>query len=94
MLAFNLKLSKPQYKELEDQLKIAETRRDLSEVKRILALLSLAAGQLVEDISDILKLSIETVRLAVHKFLLGAQRWFKNSTTQKRHRFFFPLLLG
>lgn len=33
---------------------------DVSEVKRILSLLSLAAGQFVEDISEILKISIET----------------------------------
>jgi transposase len=69
MLTFNLKLSKWQQTELENQLASAETKGDLSEVKRVLALLSLAAGQFVEDIADILKISIETVRLSIHKFL-------------------------
>ena len=50
MLAFNLKLSKQQYAELENQLTISEAKGDLSEVKRILSLLSLASGQFIEDI--------------------------------------------
>jgi transposase len=78
MLTFNLKLSKQQLTELENQLKFAESMGNLSEVKRILALLSLAAGQFVEDISDILKISIETVRLAINKFLTGGSKELKS----------------
>ena len=84
MLAFNFKLSKQQYTELETQLTMAETMGDLSEVKRILALLSLAAGQFVEDISEILKISIETVRLAINKFLVGGSKELKSKSRPGR----------
>ena len=84
MLAFNLKLSKRQYTELESQLTTAETMGDLSEVKRILALLSLAAGQFVDDVADILKISIETVRLAIHKFLSGGSKGLKSKSRPGR----------
>lgn len=71
MLAFNLKLSRQQHAELENQLVAAEAKGDLPEVKRILSVLSLVAGQFVEDIAEILKVSIETIRQAVRRFLLG-----------------------
>jgi transposase len=71
MLTFNLKLSRQQHAEIENQLAAAEAKGDLPEVKRILALLSLAAGQFVEDIAIILQISIETIRQALHRFLLG-----------------------
>lgn len=71
MLAFNLKLSRQQQAELEIQLAAAEAMGDLSEVKRLLALLSLVAGQFVDDIAEILQISIETIRQALHRFLLG-----------------------
>jgi transposase len=71
MLAFNLKLSRRQQVELEKQLGASEAKGDLSEVKRILALLSLVAGQLAEDIAETLRMSIETIRQAVHRFLRG-----------------------
>lgn len=69
MLAFNLKLSRSQLTELENQLVVAEVKGDLSEVKRILSLLSLGAGQFAEDIAEILKMNLETIRQAIHKFL-------------------------
>ncbi len=84
MLAFNLKLSKRQYTELENQLRTAETMGDLSEIKRILALLSLAAGQFVDDVADILKISVETVRLAIHKFLSGGSKGLKSKSRPGR----------
>jgi len=71
MLTFNLKLSRRQQVELENELAIAEAKGDLPEVKRILALLSLVSGQFVEDIAEVLKISIETIRHALHRFLLG-----------------------
>lgn len=71
MLAFNLRLSRLQRIELENQLISAESRGDLAEVKRALALLSLMAGQWIEDIAQTLQISIETIRQAVHRFLLG-----------------------
>ena len=54
--------------ELENKLVSAEEKGDLSEVKRILTLLSLGAGQFADDISEILKISLETIRQAIHKF--------------------------
>src|SRR5580692_2823581 len=71
MLAFNLKLSRQQRTELEDQLAAAEAKGDLPEVKRTLALLSLIGGQFVEDIAEVLKMSVETIRQVLNKFLLG-----------------------
>lgn len=84
MLAFNLKLSKQQYAALENQLTVAETMGDLSAVKRILALLSLAAGQFIEDIAEILKISIETVRLSIHKFLSVGNEGLKSKSRPGR----------
>ena len=49
----------------------AEAKGDLSEIKRILSLLSLAAGQFAEDIAEILKISLETIRQSVYRFLSG-----------------------
>jgi len=71
MLAFNLRLSRQQRTELENQLVGAEAKGDLAEIKRILALLSLVAGQFAEDVSEVLQMSVETIRQAVHRFLLG-----------------------
>lgn len=84
MLAFNLKLSRQQQAELENELVIAEAKGDLSEVKRVLALLSLVAGQFAEDIADILRISIETIRQAVHRFLLGGAPEMRSKSRQGR----------
>ena len=84
MLSFNLKLSRHQQKELENQLVIAETMGDLSEVKRVLALLSLGAGQFAEDIADILKISIETIRQAIHKFFSGGAKELQSKSRPGR----------
>jgi len=61
MLTFNLKLSRSQQTELENQLLLAEAKGNLPEIKRILALLSLAAGQFADDVAEIL-FSAVTVR--------------------------------
>jgi transposase len=84
MFAFNLKLSRHQQAELENQLAAAEGKGDLPEVKRILALLSLVAGQFVEDIAEVLKISIETIRQAVHRFLLGGAEGMKSKSRPGR----------
>jgi transposase len=78
MLTFNLKLSRSQQAELENQLTFAEAKGDLSEIKRILSLLSLAAGQFAEDIAEILKMSLETIRQSIHKFLSGGVQELKS----------------
>lgn len=84
MLAFNLKLSRQQHKELENQLVMAETMGNLPEVKRALALLSLGAGQFVEDISDILQISTETIRQAIHKFFTGGAKGLQSKSRPGR----------
>src|SRR5690348_6775706 len=71
MLAFNLKLSRQQQTELEKQLALVEAKGDWLEVKRLLALLSFMAGQCMEDIAEVLRISIETIRQSIHRFLLG-----------------------
>jgi transposase len=84
MLAFNLKLSKRQRSELENQLVAAETKGDLPEVKRILALLSLVAGQFIEDIAEVLQISTETIRLTLNKFLVGGAPELKSKSRAGR----------
>ncbi len=84
MFAFNLKLSRRQHTELEIQLKTAETKGDLSEIKRILALLSLIAGQFVDDIAETLKINVETIRQAVGRFLLGGTDGIKSKSRPGR----------
>jgi transposase len=84
MLAFNLKLSRSQQTELENQLMTAEAKGDLSEVKRILSLLSLGAGQFAEDIAEILKISLETIRQAIHKFFAGGANGLKSKSRPGR----------
>src|SRR5271166_3291664 len=84
MLAFNLKLSRLQQVELEDQLATAEAKGDLSEVKRILAVLSLAGGQFADDIAEILKVSIETIRQALCRFLLGGAKEMQSKSRSGR----------
>ena len=94
MMAFNLKLSRQQQSTLENQLGAAEAKGDLQEVKRILALLSLTAGQWVEDVAEILQISIETIRQSVLRFLLGGAREMQSKSrpgrppklTQKRRK--------
>ncbi len=71
MLAFNLKLSRQQKEEIQHRLVVARDEGDLAETKRLLALLSLAAGQFAENIAEILRISAETIRQVVHRYLSG-----------------------
>jgi transposase len=84
MLAFNLKLSRSQQIELENQLILAEANGNLPEIKRILSLLSLGAGQFAEDVAEILKISLETIRRSIHKFLLGGVDKLKSKSRPGR----------
>jgi len=94
MMAFNLKLSRQQQSALENQLAVAQAKGDLQEVKRVLALLSLIAGQWIEDIAEILQISIETIRQSVHRFLVGGASGMQSKSrpgrpsklTQKQRR--------
>ena len=71
MLAFNIKLSREQQAELNDQLKASQAKGDLAEAKRILVLMSLVAGQCTRNIAEILQMSVETIRQTVHRYLIG-----------------------
>jgi transposase len=84
MLAFNLKLSRTQQTELENQLLSAEAKGDLQEVKRILSLLSLCAGQFAEDVAEILQISLEAIRQTIHKFLSGGVEKLKSKSRPGR----------
>ena len=84
MLAFNLKLSRSQQTELENQLVLAEAKGNLPEVKRILSLLSLGAGQFAEDVAEILKISLEAIRQSIHKFLSGGIEKLKSKSRPGR----------
>ena len=84
MFAFNLKLSRRQQADLENQLAVAQVKGDLSEIKRILALLSVISGQFVEDIAVTLQISIETIRQSVHRFLLGGSSGMKSKSRPGR----------
>jgi transposase len=84
MMPFSLKLSRKQQIELETQLILAQTKGDLSEIKRIMALLSIVAGHFVNDVADILKISIETIRQAVHRFLLSGATALKSKSRPGR----------
>jgi len=84
MLAFNLKLSRAQQTDLENQLIAAEAKGDLSEVKRVLSLLALGAGQFAEDVAEILKISLETIRQAIHRFFTGGAQELKSKSRPGR----------
>ncbi len=71
MLAFCLKLSKKQELEIKCRLRVAQNEGDMGEIKRLLALLSFASGQLMENIAATLQMSIETIRQVIHNYLIG-----------------------
>jgi len=84
MFAFTIKMSRQQQKELENKLKDAEAAGDLQEVKRVLSLLALIGGQGMQDIAKVLKISVETIRLAVHRFLSGGVLGLKSKSRPGR----------
>jgi transposase len=71
MLSFNLKLSRGQKEKLEYHLARAEQKGDLAEVKRILVVFSLGEGQFAEDVAEILRINIETIRQVIKRYLSG-----------------------
>jgi transposase len=84
MLPFALKLSSKQKIELCNQLDASQAKGDLSESKRILVLLALAAGQLVKDIAQVLQISIETIRQSIHRYLSGGISGIKSKQSPGR----------
>jgi transposase len=70
MIAFRLKLSSKERKELRESLIKAEAKGDLQEIKRLMALLALEANETAENISNILQMHVETIRKALKGYLL------------------------
>lgn len=70
MLAFRLTLSATCRKQLNERLKIAQDLGKIQEVKRVLAILSLADGATRAAVASILKVSEEAVRQWLNAFLV------------------------
>ena len=70
MVYFRLTLSNSTKKELERLMQAARNRGDLAVVKKILAILAVAAGQFYDSISEILHVSEESIRLWVKDLCL------------------------
>ena len=66
-----LKLSGKQRKSLKLKLKKFQSLGDLQTLKKILAILSLGDGYSMTDVAEILKISIESIRTWLNKFLTG-----------------------
>jgi transposase len=84
MLTFHLKLSSKQKVQLQEQLKIAQTKGDIAETKRILALLALATGQTPRNIATLLQISVETIRQNLNKYFLGGLNAVKSKRSPGR----------
>src|SRR5438552_1991728 len=69
MMPFRIKLSKVVRESIEKKLKQAQESGDFQTVKRMLAILSLAAGEGVSRIAKILKVSTEAIRQWVVSYL-------------------------
>lgn len=70
MLDFRLKLSPMQQEQLKRRITIAEELGDLAQVKRLLAILSLGEGYSVKTTAEVLKVSTESVRRWLEKYLI------------------------
>jgi transposase len=70
MLGFRLSLSRSAREELENKLKSAERKGDIRLVKRIWAIWLVCAGYRRQEISSVLKVCEESIRLWVGAFLL------------------------
>lgn len=70
MLNFRLTLSSSQKKALTIKLRTAEQLGNIRLVKRILSIFSIAEGHFPEQISNMLHVSVESVRLWLNAFLL------------------------
>jgi transposase len=70
MLALNFKLSKRQNQKLIEELKTAEHKGNLPEVKRLLSILSLAEGKSFNEIAQFLRVTSEAVRTWFKHYLL------------------------
>lgn len=75
---FTLKLTKVQKRKLDKALKKSEAKGKLDEVKRILALFSLADGQSKKLIAQVLKVSREAVRQWLNAYLVKGLKGLQN----------------
>lgn len=70
MLAFRFTISAACRRQLHEKLKIAQQVGKVQQVKRVLAILSLADGATVQVVADVLKVSDEAVRQWLNVFLI------------------------
>ncbi len=71
MLIFKLNLSKAHQNDLLEELKRAHQKGDLPWVKRILAVLAFAEGQVIQAVAKMLRVSAEAVRQWIKRLLVG-----------------------
>ncbi|MEW6737308.1 MAG: IS630 family transposase [Acidobacteriota bacterium] len=71
MLEFRLTITKKEREGLNKKLKTAQQAGNIAQVKRILAILSIADGVVRKEIALILKVSAESIRLWTEKYLLA-----------------------
>ncbi len=91
---FHLKLSSEQKKNLVNKLKNARASGDIREANRVMAILALGEGQGERTVAATLRVTVESIRGWVKKFLLYGLRGLKSkkspgrpshlTTTQKR----------
>ena len=78
MLNFNLVISERKRIELEQISHCAENRGDLSTVKRVMAIFAIAEGHRYSEISSILNVCEESIRLWLKNFLLNGPSGLKS----------------
>jgi transposase len=69
MLEFRLKLSRLQYQQIKQRMKLAQQLGKLAPMKRLLAIEALAAGESIATIATVLKVSTQAVRQWLAAFL-------------------------
>ena len=84
MWNFHLKLSRKQRRELEVELLRARQSGDLPRSNRVLAILALEEGTIPSDIAKMLKVSKESVRLWLKKYLLRGAKGLRAKTSPGR----------
>lgn len=84
MLAFRFTLSRACRKRLNERLKIAQDLGKVQEIKRVLAILSLADGATITAVAAILKVSPEAVRQWLHTFLVTGVNGLRSKTSPGR----------
>jgi transposase len=74
MLEFHFSLSTAYKRQLENKLRLVQQLGKIQQVKRLLAILSLANGARVDQVALTLKVSSESVRVWLKEFLLKGSR--------------------